>query len=44
MGNSSEFGGKNTALKTIQKVALLSPGECDTHLIESNFVSLAFVT
>lgn len=27
MGNSSEFGGKNTALKTIQKVALLSPGD-----------------
>ncbi|XP_049625130.1 SKI3 subunit of superkiller complex protein [Suncus etruscus] len=27
VGNSSAFGGKNTALKTIQKVALLSPGD-----------------
>lgn len=27
MGNSSAIGGKNTALKTIQKVALLSPGD-----------------
>lgn len=44
MGSSSAEAEKNIALKTIQKAALLSPGEYNIiHFINSNFVGLAFV-
>lgn len=44
MGTSSAEAEKNIALKTIQKAALLSPGEYNIiYFINSNFVGLAFV-